>query len=343
MKKVLIFIFLISAIKLSAQEVIEPSPIKWYDIETAMEMQAKTPKPIFIDVYTDWCGWCKKMIKTTFSNSVIAGYINTNFYPVRLDAETKDTIIFKGKTYVSTGKTHELAIELLNKRMSYPTVVIIDKNNKTTFPVPGYLTTKDIEPLLIYFAEDLTQTINYQDYNLAYMFSHPKIYKEELEKVPSEMKLDTSGIVNWLSFEEALELNKKEPRMFFVRTYVDWCYSCKTMNEITYSNSVIANILNEKFYAVDFNAAYQKDIIIKDKNFKSTGKGNPHELATLLLNSQFIFPANVFLTENFEIITVVNGYNSSKQIEPILNFIESKSYKTTKYQDFYKTFKPQIK
>ena len=115
------------------------------------------------------------------------------------------------------------------------------------------------------------------------------------------------------------------------------------MNEITYSNSIIASILNDKFYAVDFNAAYQKEITVNDRTYKSTGKNNPHELATVLLKNQFVFPSNVFLNEKFEIITTVPGYNSSKQIEPILNYFESRSYETVKYQDFLNSFKPEIK
>ncbi len=342
MKKYLILILMFLSIKLSAQEIVEPSPIKWYDIETAMELSKKNPKPIFIDVYTDWCGWCVKMMKTTFASSAIAGYINTNFYPVRFDAETKDTIIYMGKTYVNTGKTHQLAVKLLNKRLSYPTIVFIDKSEKT-YPIPGYLDIKDIEPLLIYFAEELTSKVNYKDFNIAYMYQHKKNYKDDLEKLTDAEKLDTTGVVNWLSFEEAIKLNKKEPRMFYVRTYVDWCYSCRTMNKITYSNPVIAKILNEQYYAIDFNAAYQKDIKIDDKVYKSTGKSNPHELASTLLNRQFIFPSNIFLNEKFEVVTITQGYTSSKQIEPILQYFYLKKYKTVKYQEYYKTFKGKIK
>ena len=51
---------------------------------------------MFIDVYTDWCGWCKHMMKTTFANKGIANYINTQYIPVRFDAETLDTITFRG-------------------------------------------------------------------------------------------------------------------------------------------------------------------------------------------------------------------------------------------------------
>ena len=54
---------------------------------------------VFIDLYTNWCGWCKRMDATTFSNQEIANYLNQNFYAVKLDAETKKSILFKGSVF----------------------------------------------------------------------------------------------------------------------------------------------------------------------------------------------------------------------------------------------------
>src|SRR5579872_7313437 len=66
------------------------------------ELQAKmqqNPKKVYVDVYTGWCGWCKKMDASTFQNPDLIKYMNTNFYAVKLDAERKDTIHFMGKEY----------------------------------------------------------------------------------------------------------------------------------------------------------------------------------------------------------------------------------------------------
>ena len=69
-----------------------PSLVKWMTFKEAFEANKKTPKPFLIDVYTDWCGWCKRMMATTYSNPAIAAYVNQNFYPVKFNAETKDSI-----------------------------------------------------------------------------------------------------------------------------------------------------------------------------------------------------------------------------------------------------------
>src|SRR5580658_3407098 len=74
--------------------------IHW--ITSIDELQAKmaqNPKKVYMDVYTGWCGWCKKMDATTFQNPDLIKYINTNFYAVRLDAERQDVINFQGKEY----------------------------------------------------------------------------------------------------------------------------------------------------------------------------------------------------------------------------------------------------
>jgi len=136
----------------------DPSRVKWYSIEEAEKLSKQQPRKIMIDVYTDWCGWCKKMDKETFNHPVIAEYLNENFYPVKLNAESKEEIVFNGTTYkyVSQGTRgyHELAAGLLNGKMSFPSVAYMNEKMELLGAVPGYMPAHAIEPLLNYIAED---------------------------------------------------------------------------------------------------------------------------------------------------------------------------------------------
>jgi thioredoxin-related protein len=134
------------------------SRVKWYTIEEAEKLNKQEPRKIMIDVYTDWCGWCKKMDKETFNHPVIADYINRYYYPVKLNAESKEDITFNGNTYkyVAQGARgyHELAAGLLNGRMSFPSVAYMNEKMELLGAVPGFYTPDRIEPLLNYIAED---------------------------------------------------------------------------------------------------------------------------------------------------------------------------------------------
>ena len=93
MKRVLIIVF-IAAFGFSnglAQE----TKVKWYTFEEAVELNKKEQRKIFIDVYTDWCGWCKKMDANTFSNPVIAKILNEDYYAVKFNAEHTEILILK--------------------------------------------------------------------------------------------------------------------------------------------------------------------------------------------------------------------------------------------------------
>ena len=75
--------------------------IKWISFLDAVALNKKQPKKMIIDVYTDWCGWCKTMDRTTFKNKDVVHYINQYFYAVKFDAESKDTIKFDDKIFNS--------------------------------------------------------------------------------------------------------------------------------------------------------------------------------------------------------------------------------------------------
>ncbi len=130
--------------------------IKWLSLQEAEKLTKKKPKKIFIDVYTHWCGWCKRMDATTFKNPEIVKYINKKFYAVKLNAETRDTINFKGKEYTYQGKyrANGIAIEMLKGRMAYPSFVILDEKADILQPIPGFKSTKDLQPILEYYGNN---------------------------------------------------------------------------------------------------------------------------------------------------------------------------------------------
>lgn len=110
----------------STEEAPEPvsNQIAWIGLEEAAQLVEKNPKPILIDVYTDWCKWCRVMEETTYQDPKMIQYVNANFYTVKLDAEQKKAIQFLGKEYkyVPTGRRgiHEVVVALLGNRPSYP-------------------------------------------------------------------------------------------------------------------------------------------------------------------------------------------------------------------------------
>lgn len=160
---------IISQSFLLKKEKTEKEKIKWYTFQEVVELNKKNPKKIFIDVYTDWCGWCKHMDANTFTNPVVIKNMNKYFYAVKMNAEMKDTIVFKDNTFVnpspSTPRTpHQLASSLLNNQMSYPTTVYLDENFDMMTPYAGYLAPEKLEPILIFFGENKYKTIKWEEF-----------------------------------------------------------------------------------------------------------------------------------------------------------------------------------
>ena len=126
--------------------------IRWLKMEEAYVLNQKEPRKIFVDVYTDWCGWCKKMDKETFANAAVAEYVNENFYAVKLDAESTREFEFAGEKMTERVVARQMGVS------SYPTIVFIHEDFKQILPVPGYQSAKDFKEILVKFkAIDINQ------------------------------------------------------------------------------------------------------------------------------------------------------------------------------------------
>lgn len=151
----IIFSFLAVVIFLASSSFTNPEPtvaetINWMTWEEAVAANEKEPKKIMVDLYTDWCGWCKVMDKKTFTSQKVIKRLNEDFYAVKFDAEQKEDIQYAGKTFIfikgeRKGGVHELAYSLVDGKMSYPTIVYLNEKFERISISPGY---KEIPDLL---------------------------------------------------------------------------------------------------------------------------------------------------------------------------------------------------
>ncbi len=148
--------------------------ISWITWEEAVELTSNEahPKKVFVDVYTDWCGWCKVMDKKTFNHSEVAKYMSENFYMVKLDAEQKEDIIYKGSTFkfIPQGKRgyHQLAATLLQGKLSFPTTVFLDEKMSIMTILPGFQKPGFFYKVANYFGEDNHKKQKWEEFEKSY-------------------------------------------------------------------------------------------------------------------------------------------------------------------------------
>lgn len=170
LKLSMLIVLLFSTSMLKAQE---NKGIHWISFEEAIALNEESPKLVFIDVYTDWCGWCKKMDASTFSNPEIVKYMNEKYYCVKLDAESKEPMQFMGQEFINPNpdgrkSTHQLAALLLNNKLSYPSYVFMNEDNKVLTVVKGYKDVNGFDPILHWFGEQVYLNTPFQEYIQVY-------------------------------------------------------------------------------------------------------------------------------------------------------------------------------
>ncbi|QRR02562.1 thioredoxin family protein [Dyadobacter sandarakinus] len=151
-----------------AEKPVEKEGIQWLTIEEAYAKVQQQPKKVMIDLYTDWCGWCKVMDRETFKNKAVIDYVNKNYYAVKLDAEQKEKITL-GKQqfeYLSEGGRgiNQIALALTNNQPSFPTTIFLDDQFQMIQPLAGYLKPKEFHQVITFIGGDFHKKEAFETY-----------------------------------------------------------------------------------------------------------------------------------------------------------------------------------
>jgi len=365
--------------KPTSQHLNTNSPIKWMSMEEAYKASQVVDKPLFIDVYTSWCGWCVRMDKTTFMDPMVASYINANFHPVKFDAETNDTIQFLGRSYWNSqtayvkqliaqsdstikvlndsikllgsddkhkvlvtslnqrvqqttatkskiarqGRrtTHDLAREVMNNQMSYPTFVVLFDSLKNNFPIKGYQKPNQLLSMLSFFGEKLYVKTN----DLA---GYQKLFFDSFSE--TGVKKELGGYKATL---EKAKVSKKKTLLLITN---DQMYSSQVLEKgCIYDPEVRAYLAQE--FEVGKLSLYERDsLTFNGQVFKNVN--GVHQLPISFMRNQVKFPTMVFLDENQKLIMSIPEFFLPADLLPIFHFIEEEAYKTGDYGTFRKEY-----
>lgn len=314
----------------------EGSLVKWISLKEALEKNETNPKPIILDFYTDWCGWCKHMMKTTYADPGLAAYINNFFYAAKFDAEGKDTIEYLGQKYLPTSTSprtpHSLAVKLLQGRLSYPSTIFLNGYNKEkkefsmNMLAAGYIETRKFEPMLIFSLENAFRNSNYDDFRQNYEKAFlDSAFNENIPVIPFIEPRDYFS-------KDAKPSGKKA--VVFINT--EWCNGCKVMKKTSFTDAKVKPFLTERFDIIDFNPESMDTLTYLGQtmvNPKSQSMAF-HELAFRLTNGSFSFPTMVILDENRKVLDAVNSYLPPALLNDILHYFGEDINKVKTWQDY---------
>jgi thioredoxin-related protein len=131
---------------------------RWRDIGAALDEAKSSGKPIMVDVYTDWCGWCKRMDRDTYAKPEVKAYLEKSFVPVRLNAESSTTVMYLGKSYTYRELAGGFRIN------SYPTTMFLGSDGKHLASAPGYMGAGDFLTVLRYFGDGHFKSQSWKEY-----------------------------------------------------------------------------------------------------------------------------------------------------------------------------------
>lgn len=317
------FIFLfISIVSFAQKKGNHQGPINWLTLEEADSLYKIEKRPVFIDVYTDWCGWCKRMDASTFKDKSVAAYLNANFYAVKLNAETKDTITFNGKTYTNSQsvKAKEMLAQIKEDTRKYTdSIAIISQATDNNL--------KNLKPKLHSKTGSLKILRSIQTYD------KNKDFNKECSKALIAIKKDNKIIEPKLN--KSLKKCTPKDLLTIISTF---------KNDSTVIQDSLNLLITQKTESDKVSNSIIRQQNSQIKNLKRRSRKTTHDIAIDLCRGKMSYPTFIILFNDLKANMPLKGFQKVPQLIGHLAFIHEGAYKTTRDAGLYnKLFQDAIK
>jgi len=126
----------------------EKGRLRWMSFNDGLAEAAKTNRKVLIDVYTDWCGWCKKMDANTYADNRVSEYLLRKYVLVKLNAESPQKLTYQGTNYTERELAAAFGIN------GYPATLFLKSNGEAITSYPGYADAAMFRNVISFIAED---------------------------------------------------------------------------------------------------------------------------------------------------------------------------------------------
>lgn len=132
--------------------------LKWKPLEAGFAEAKRTNKKIMIDVYTDWCTWCKRLDRDVYGSADVAEYLDRQYVIIKLNAESKSKVVFDKTSYTEAELAQALGVS------GYPTIIFFDSNGEPLDKLGGYVPANEFLPIIKYFGDGSYKTMTWKAY-----------------------------------------------------------------------------------------------------------------------------------------------------------------------------------
>lgn len=315
-------------------------PINWLTLEEADSLYQIEKKPMFIDVYTSWCGWCKKMDASTFQDPTVAAYLNRNFYAVKLDAEMQDSVTFNGKAYGNSQalKAKEMVADF---ELSIDSLLNIKdiKTNNATAKIDSLQKIINTHKTILSKVQPLEKSMIQQESlinqvdtatNKKELTSQIKALKKQIKKTRKLLAKDSILTANSVHVKKA---NLSTVSTLIIETQKKLSLEEKNQGELSLS-------AKEEYQKTQAEISGRQQQL---KSFQRRSRKTTHDVAIDLCRGNMSYPTFIILFNELAANMPLKGFQQPDDLLSYLAFIHEGVYNSTRNAGTYnQLFKKSI-